>query len=176
MMTARSFFWQRPVLFRPVCFRKRKLKYFDWRSDYIQIVLECRGENNYFPGGYNRCFLHFLVYLLNLNFMGQFSEIWPQHKENNWWSKPNFNNFANLQTMIELNDLKEKKFHPDVKIRKVNFCMFMIINPFYFHFFKKNPSSSFSPFIFLFSLIFAKSISLALFFLDFPESTVSRSD
>ena len=114
MMTARSFFWRRPVLFRPTCFRKRKLKYFGWRGDCIHIVPECRGKNICFAGGYSRCFLRFLVYLLNLNFLGQFSEIWPQHKENNWWSKPNFNIFANLQTMIDLNHLKEEKFYLDM--------------------------------------------------------------
>ena len=134
----KKFFWWRSVLFRAACLQKKKLKYFGWRKDYIHFVLERRGKNNYFPGGYNRCFLHFLVYLLNLNFMGQFSELWPQDKENKWWSKQNFNIFVNTQIMIELNDLKEEKFYLDVWNKKVNFCMFMIIIFRYFHFFRKN--------------------------------------
>ena len=83
----------------------------------------------------SRCFLHFLVYLLNWNFMGQFSEIWPQDRKNKWWSKPKFNIFVNLQIMIELIDLEEEKFYLDVQNRKIIFCMFMIIFFCYFHFF-----------------------------------------
>ena len=154
MVTARSFFWRRPVLFRPACFRKRKLMYFGWRGDCIHIVPECRGKNISFPGGYSRCFLRFLVYLLNLNFLGQFSEIWPQHKENNWWSKPNFNSFVNSQIMIELNDLEEEKFYLDVQNRKIIFCIFMIIFFCYFHFFRKTSLKFVFAFCFFFILTF----------------------
>ena len=153
MMIPRSFFWWRSVLFRPACLRKRKLKYFGWRSDYMNSVLECRGKNNYFPGD-SRCFLHFLVYLLNWNFMGQFSEIWPQDRKNKWWSKPNINIFVNLETMIELNDLEEEKFYLDVQNRKINFCMFMIIFFCYFHFFKKTSLKFVFAFCFFFILTF----------------------
>ena len=114
-------------------------------------------------------FLQFLVYLFNLNFKGQFSEFWHQDEENKWWSKPNFNISINLQTMIELNDLKEEKFYLDVWNRKVTFCMFMIINFCYFHFFKKNSLKFvFAFYFFSFSLFLLKLFRLGcLFFRNF---------
>ena len=66
--------------------------------------------------------------------------------------------------MIELNDLKEEKFYLDVWNRNVTFCMFLIIIFCYFHFFKKNPWSSFSPFIFFYSLSYLLNLFRLRFF------------
>ena len=91
--------------------------------------------------------------------MGQFSEHWPQDKKNKWWSKPKFNISVNLQTMIELNDLKEEKFYLEVWNRKVTFCMFLVIIFCYFQFFKKKSIK----FVFAFYFFYCHSYLLNLF-------------
>ena len=151
MMTAWSFFLMAICTFQTSLFANEKIKVLWLKKWLYTYCSRMSWKEKLLSRWIKLMFFTFLSLYFEFEFHGSIFRTLTPGQKNKWWSKPKFNISVNLQTMIELNDLKEDKFYLEVWNRKVTFCMFLIIFFCYFHFFKKNPWSSFSPFIFFYS-------------------------